>query len=296
MKFGKIDDISGVDFTLSHEHPSNERLLSDYPHPSTCNVYIGATGWTTKEWKGRFYPTKVPQAEMLDYYGKQWNSIELNTTSYRTPDALTIEKWKGKVPDDFKFCPKVVQWVSNSNSLGTENGDLEKLVEAYVQFGSYYGCAFLQLPPHFSVDKKGVLEKFLYAFPDYLDLAVELRHPSWFESESIRSETQELFIKYGYSWLITDVAGRRDVAHMRLSTNYTMVRWVGNGLVDSDYKRIDNWVDILCDWHCAGLRNVYFFTHEPDNIFSPDIASYFSEKLLEEGCFQVRGPSKLSLF
>lgn len=274
----------------------NTMVLEDYPSSETCHVHLGATGWTTREWKGRYYPTRVAQNELLHYYGKQWNSIELNTTSYRTPDTDMIDQWKSLVPEDFTFCPKVVQWVSNSKTLGTENGDNQKLFEAYTHFGDAFGAAFLQLPPHFSIEKIHILERFLYEYPAELKLAVELRHPSWFSTEENILTTQKLFIQYGYAWLITDVAGRRDVAHMRISCDYTMVRWVGNGLIKSDYTRIDRWVEILEEWQGLGLRNLYFFTHEPDNILSPDIASYFYKKLLETGKFAVRGPEKLSLF
>ena len=63
--------------------------------------------------------------------------------------------------------------------------------------------------------------------------------------------------------------------HMRLTTPIAMVRFVGNGLHPTDYTRIDEWVERIVSWQKMGLREVYFFTHEPDNLLAPDIAKVF---------------------
>lgn len=297
MKFGGVTDLSTVDFSLNSHDEVNKAILEQFSSKNKkCRVYVGATGWTTKEWKGSYYPSKLASDKMLNHYGSQFNSIELNTTAYRTPKPDLIERWRSKVPDDFRFCPKVVQWVSHSNTLGTENGDIERLIEAYQLFGDNYGSAFLQLSPRFDRTKSKILERFLDIFPDNLQLSVELRHPSWFEDQALQEDTQMMFASFNKSWLITDVAGRRDVAHMRLTTDYVVIRWVGNGLVDTDYTRIDHWVDTILRWKEYGMREIYFFTHEPDNILTPEIAAYFCSRFEHCSDIEIRGPQKLSLF
>lgn len=90
--------------------------------------------------------------------------------------------------------------------------------------------------------------------------------------------------------VITDVAGRRDVCHLRLTTNTVLVRFVGNNLHPTDYSRIDDWVRRLEYWFSNGLHQVYFFTHEPDNLMAPDLAIYLVEKLDKMGGVETRGP------
>ena len=93
------------------------------------------------------------------------------------------------------------------------------------------------------------------------------------------------------STVITDVAGRRDVCHARLTNREVVVRFVGNALHPTDYSRIDAWVERLDSWFQNGLQNVYFFTHEPDNILAPELAAYLTKKFQEKTTIKTRGPN-----
>jgi uncharacterized protein YecE (DUF72 family) len=79
--------------------------------------------------------------------------------------------------------------------------------------------------------------------------------------------------------IITDAAGRRDVVHMRLTTPNAFIRFVGNSLHDSDYKRIDQWIDRIQEWIDQGLQNCYFFMHQHEELYSPELSKYLIEKL-----------------
>jgi uncharacterized protein YecE (DUF72 family) len=96
--------------------------------------------------------------------------------------------------------------------------------------------------------------------------------------------------QYGISTVITDVAGRRDVLHQRLTTSIAMIRFVGNGLHPTDYSRVDDWIDRCLQWLDAGLQTLYFFVHEPDNKFSPELVKYFIQHLNEKGDFSLTMP------
>src|SRR6266850_894152 len=49
------------------------------------NLYVGTSGFSYKEWKGNFYPEKLPAKEMLPYYASRLPSVEINNTFYRLP-------------------------------------------------------------------------------------------------------------------------------------------------------------------------------------------------------------------
>ena len=83
--------------------------------------------------------------------------------------------------------------------------------------------------------------------------------------------------------MITDVAGRRDVLHMRLTNPILILRFVGNGLHPTDYTRADDWVLRLKSWIDQGLHAAYLFIHQPEMALVPDYTNYWAKKI-EEVC------------
>ena len=291
MKFGKLQNIDKVDFSLPSDPEENSRVLKRYDlKVEHLQFYMGCTGWSMKEWVGTVYPKNTKVKDFLRAYGRQFNSIELNTTHYRIPTEETILKWKAETPGDFKFCPKVPQTISHSRNLGVGSEQLLLFCEKIQELKEKLGCCFMQLPPYFDFARLSILEKFLEHFPNHIPLAIELRHESWFNAPDHRSALFELLEKYRVSPVITDVAGRRDVLHMRLTTPTAMVRFVGNGLHPSDFSRIDGWIDRIRLWQKEGLVTIYFFPHEPDNIQAPELAEYILNKLSKFNDILVRGP------
>lgn len=292
MKFGKLEDISSVDFSLPPDHANNEAVLMPLSvKPAT--LYVGSTGWSMPEWKGTYYPTKAPAKDFAKHYSHQWNSIEFNTTHYRIPATDTVLRWLTETADDFVFCPKIYKYISHTKDLGKGREDLTRYIDTMALLEYKLGPMFMQLPPYFDVSRLPVLEDFLDRWPAGLPLAVELRHASWYATEGPLDSLQALLAAKGHSLLLTDVSGRRDMLHMRLCGNYLMVRWVGNGLHPTDYTRIAEWRDRLTAYVQMGVEKIYFFTHEPDNILAPDIAAYLCKAVADVPLLSTRGPKLL---
>lgn len=303
MKFGKLADITKVDFNLPPDAAITKRILHTDASPKALrNAYVGCTGWSMKEWVGKVYPPATKTKDYLLFYGKQFNTIELNTTHYRIPTSTTIEQWRTSVPNDFRYCPKIPQSISHSKNLGLNEGYTAAFCDAIQGLDNKLGSCFMQLPPYFGFDRLGMLQVFLQNFPPNIPLAIEVRHQSWFEKDTNLAALFDLLEQFQVATVITDVAGRRDVLHQGLTTTSAMVRFVGNALHSSDYQRIDDWVERIAAWLEKGLKNIYFFTHEPDNILAPDLALYLVEKLQKLDGLQVRGPqfynnsTQISLF
>ena len=291
MKFGKLPDISGVDFSLPADPNGNHSFLQNLNAPSdTATVYIGCTGWSMKEWVGRVYPPGTKSGDFLKEYAKQFNTIELNTTHYRIPSFSTIERWYKESTPDFRFCPKIPQSISHKANLGLDGPEIALFAESVSGLQEKLGPCFMQFPPYFDTDRFMLLERFLNAFPTTIKLAVELRHASWFEPHATE-RLSNLLRQEKIGWVITDVAGRRDVLHQQLTHDFAMVRFVGNGLDPTDYNRIDDWVTQIQNWTSQGLPEVFFFTHEPDNILAPDLSLYLRDQLVAKTSLETRGPS-----
>lgn len=292
VKFGLLDDISGVDFTLPPDPRGTKLLLHHLPERQGLpKLYVGATGWSNKEWIGSVYPKGSKPGEFLKFYTRAFNTIELNTTHYRIPSSEMTEKWHRLAPPDFRYCPKVPQMISHRTSMAVGEERVEWFLRSVRELGDRHGCSFVQLPPYFGYDRMAVLERFLAeAWDDALPLAVEVRHPSWFENYDRMRDLFALLERYDKTAVITDVAGRRDVLHMRLTTNRAMVRWVGYGLHPTDYERLTAWAERLAHWYEQGLQEVYFFPHQPDDALVPETAQFFLEQVRQRVEVDTRGP------
>lgn len=291
MKFGKLDDISRVDFRLPEDAPRTLETLRRVGTPEgVLHSYVGATGWNMREWVGTVYPAGAKARDYLRHYARQFNTIELNTTHYRIPTADLIQRWYDESAADFRFCPKVPQTISHSRDLGVGTDQIDAFCNAVAGLQEKLGCCFVQLPPYFGLERLALLTRFLHRWPGEIPLAVELRHESWFQHPEAWEQAVDLFTQQSVSTVITDVAGRRDVLHMSVTTDTAMIRFVGNGLHPSDYRRIDEWMQRLQHWRRNGLSTCYFFTHEPDNILAPELARYLSDNLHRLEQIQGRGP------
>ena len=291
MKFGKLANIENVDFSLPPDATRNAIFFEKLEKSDEkATVYIGCTGWSMREWVGKVYPLKTKTKAYLHHYARQFNTIEFNTTHYRIPTFDMVEKWRMESADDFKFCPKIPQTISHRNDLGQASGQLLAFCESIQNLEEKMGCCFMQLPPYFAPNRSEILLKFIENFPSHISLAIEFRHEEWFKNDNLKSVSEALR-KKNMAIVITDVAGRRDVLHMEVTTDIAMVRFVGNALHATDFQRIDEWVARLNGWIDQGLKKIYFFCHEPDNVLAPDLCKYLFEKIRNNEKIETRGPS-----
>jgi len=277
MKFGKLQNIEQVDFELPTTPAITQKTLAKSEATDT-NIYFGCTGWSMKEWVGKYYPKQSKSKDFLHHYARQFNTIELNTTHYRIPTESTIKKWYEATDDHFVFAPKIPQSISHRKDFALGSGRIAQFCHAIEQLNEKLGTTFMQLPPHFRPSHLPLLTQFLDKFPTKkIPLAIEVRHADWFKDQAAWQALLQLLQQHQVGTVITDVAGRRDVLHLALTTPMVMLRFVGNGLHPTDYQRIEAWIDRLAKWMEEGLEEIYFFSHQPDNILSPEMCIFFQE-------------------
>ncbi|RTQ53680.1 DUF72 domain-containing protein [Hymenobacter gummosus] len=280
MDFGRLPDVRGIDFKLPADHPDTAPLLARAaPLSAPANIWVGCPTWTNKAWLGSWYPLGLREDQQLSYYGRQFNSLEVNVTHYRIPDAEMVRRWRAAVPADFRFCPKVPQSISHDRELYRADDLTNSFCRALENLGEQLGMAFLQLGPNFAPPQLPRLERYLLDWPQHLPLAVELRHPAWYHDPGLLAETGALLEALGKTWVLSDVAGRRDVLHQRLTTPTAFIRFNGHALHRTDYLRADAWAERLAQWLQQGLHEVYFFIHQRDVNDAPTWAQYFLQRL-----------------
>ncbi len=284
MEFGKVPEkeLKLIDLSLPPEPAGNKKVLASkraMGKTSKPPIYIGCAKWGIKEWVGKIYPAGTKDKDFLEHYVKHYNSIELNATHYQVYGPAVIAKWAEKAKGlDFKFCPKMSKSITHFGSLSDKSAVTDSFLEGIVEFGEQLGPVFIQVSDKFSPQRKDELFEYLGSLPRDVQFFLEVRHPGWF----IPQEKKDLFntlhsLKIGA--VITDVAGRRDCAHMHLTISTAFVRFVGNSLHPTDFPRIDEWVKRIKNWLDNGLKELYFFMHMHEEATSPELTVYLVDKL-----------------
>jgi uncharacterized protein YecE (DUF72 family) len=148
----------------------------------TMRVRTGTSGYSYKEWKGSFYPEKLPAAKMLGYYAERLGTVEINNTFYRMPKRETVAAWAEQVPDGFRFVLKASQRITHKKRLADAGDELAYVVESARELGEKRGPMLFQLPPFLRKDLPR-LEAFLAILPDDWRAAFEFRHASWVDDD-----------------------------------------------------------------------------------------------------------------
>ena len=145
-------------------------------------LVVGTSGYSYKEWKGTFYPEDLPAAKMLSFYAQQFESVEINNTFYRMPEAKTLAKWESEVPEGFTFVLKAPQRITHQKKLAGAEEDVRYFFEAAEALGPKLGPVLFQLPPFFRKDVER-LRDFLRRLPPKQPVGFEFRHASWEDDE-----------------------------------------------------------------------------------------------------------------
>ncbi len=275
MQFGKVEYPEQVDFTLPDDHTGTAKILKKTTN-SKLSVFVGCAKWNKQDLKG-FYPRGTK--DELEYYSRQFNSIELNATFYRIFPEDQFKKWYDKTPEGFKFFPKLVQNISHLKRL---NDDVQPYVDQYlfniIHLKEKLGTIFLQLHGNFAPKNFDRVIRFIEKWPSEMRLAVEFRHTDWFNDKAIASELYNLLEENNIANIITDTAGRRDLLHMRLTNDEAFIRYVGANH-PTDYSRLDDWVERLHTWKNLGVNHIHFFVHQNIERESPLLSAYLIKKL-----------------
>jgi uncharacterized protein YecE (DUF72 family) len=147
---------------------------------------VGTSGYAYKEWKGAFYPAKLPADEMLRFYASRLPSVEINNTFYRMPTERVLLDWAEQVPEGFRFVLKAPQRITHYARLKLEDDSLDYFLRTANVMGGRLGPTLFQLPPNFKKDLPRLTE-FIAKLPRTWRAAFEFRHESWFTDDVLEA-------------------------------------------------------------------------------------------------------------
>ena len=275
MKFGSVDNPQDIDFRLPKDHPKTKGVLNNVKDDNVPEIYVGCAKWNRADLKG-FYPRGTK--DELEYYSRQFNSIELNATFYRIFPAEQFSTWYDKTPSNFKFFPKLNQEISHWKRLNETKEIVEHYLYNAANLKDKLGTIFLQMHNNFTPKDFDRVVNFIEEWPKEVSLAIEFRHTNWYNDKSVANELYHLLETNNISNVIVDTAGRRDLMHMRLTNPIAFIRYVGANH-ETDYTRLDDWVERLKLWQEQGIKEIDFFIHQNIEKESTLLSAYFIKKL-----------------
>lgn len=216
------------------------------------HLRAGSSGFSYKEWKGPFYPEKLPAKDMLRYYAERLSTVEVNNTFYRMPKESMLEGWAAKVPDDFIFVLKASRRITHQGRLKDVEDSVAYLWKVAQALGPHLGPILFQLPPFLKKDVPR-LEAFMATLPEGLRAAFEFRHESWFADD-----VYDALREGGQALCLADMDDA-DAPALVSTTDWGYLR----------LRREDYSDDALSAWksaiHAQPWREAFvFFKHEDD--------------------------------
>lgn len=205
------------------------------------NFYVGTSGYSYKEWKGRFYPENLAAKDMLAYYASKLPAVELNNTFYRLPQPGMIESWKAQVPENFRFSVKASQGITHFRRLKDAADATKRMLDIFSGLDDRLAAVIYRMPEDFEKDLKR-LESFLKHLPPNPPAAFDFRHSTWFDEdvrELLRSENRALVISDTDELRVSHIDKTADWGYVRLRrVNYSAADlrdWISR-MKDQDWK------------------------------------------------------------
>jgi uncharacterized protein YecE (DUF72 family) len=147
-------------------------------------LYFGTSGFSYNDWVGNFYPRGMPRREWLNYYAREFNSLELNSTFYALPKLSVLEAMVDKTGKGFLFSVKANQEMTHQRQQDNRVFvAFIHMLQPFIDAGKL-GCVLAQFPYsfHFSRQNRDYLEFFRERLGD-LPVVFEFRNSQWLKPE-----------------------------------------------------------------------------------------------------------------
>jgi uncharacterized protein YecE (DUF72 family) len=230
-------------------------------------IWVGTSGYNYPEWKGSFYPEKLPAAKMLPYYAERLATVEINYTFYRTPNKEILQGWDHATPERFRLTLKAPQRITHIARLRDCAERLHFFLETAATLGPKLGALLFQLPPNFKIDL-AVFDAFLEAFPPGVVAAFEFRNRSWLDEEVYaRLKARNLALCVADSEKLT--------TPVKITADYAYFRLRDEGYQPEDIQR---WAHTVRE-QTAGCKDVYVYFKHEESGKGPEFARAFMDAL-----------------
>jgi uncharacterized protein YecE (DUF72 family) len=254
-----------------------------------ASLCIGTSAFTAAGWEGSFYPPGMKPADYLSFYATRFNSVEVDSTFYRTPSKATVQCWDKKTPHGFVFAAKIPRAITHETVLVdcdaefkqfTDVMDIlgEKLGPLLFQFGYFNKKVFVGVN-----DFLARLRPFLKKLPKDHKFAVEIRNKNWLVPQFVEAlrERGVALALIDQSWMPRPSQWFEKFDP--ITADFTYVRWLGDRKgIEAQTKvwdkvivdrraELSEWAEILGKVHQRKIQifayaNNHFAGHGPATV------------------------------
>jgi uncharacterized protein YecE (DUF72 family) len=216
---------------------------------------VGCSGWNYADWRGDIYPARLPASRWLEHYAERFDTVEVNSTFYRLPNATAVARWVEQTPPEFVFAVKASRYLTHVRRLRELRDGVARLaerIEPLISAGRL-GPVLWQLPANFHRDD----ERLAAALAETGDgrHAFEFRHESWFTAD-----VYALLREHGAALVVGDHPAR-PFQPLLATADWTFVRfhYGARGRAGNYSEReLGEWAQRLASFAVAGDAFVYF--------------------------------------
>ena len=154
------------------------------------------------------YPKELPTERWLNAYTKRFDTVELNNSFYRLPEAEQFDRWRRQVPRGFEFAVKASRFLTHFKRLIDPQEPIDRLLARAKRLGPALGPILYQLPPGW-IPPLDRFEHFLELLPRRVSArdqplrhAVEFRDPRGYEPRML-----DLLARHDVGLCVHDMPG-----------------------------------------------------------------------------------------
>jgi uncharacterized protein YecE (DUF72 family) len=187
--------------------------------------------------------------------------VELNASFYRWPKDSTFEGWRQRLPDGFTMTVKAHRGLTHFRRLQSPEPWVERFERCWRALGDRREALLVQLHPELTRDDAR-LDHFLTVMPDWIPVAVELRHASW-----DHPDVYTLLEGHGAAYVV--MSGAHLPCILRATSRLVYIRMHGPddqtmyaGSYSDDELRW--WSDRIAEWHDQHRDVLVYFNNDGD--------------------------------
>jgi uncharacterized protein YecE (DUF72 family) len=219
-------------------------------------IRVGCSGWQYTHWKGEFYPADLREASWLEHYVSTFDTVEINNSFYRLPEATTFAGWRERAPSSFLFAVKASRFLTHMKKLKDPEEPLHRFFDRARELRDHLGPVLYQLPPRWPVNL-GRLDAFLACLPEGVRHVLEFREPSWYAPEVL-----DRLERAGVALCLHDMSGS---APPRVGVGpFVYVRFHGVTRYGGRYgdEELTPWAERLAAEHASGRDVFAYFNND----------------------------------
>ena len=237
-------------------------------------VRVGCSGWQYKHWRGDFYPAGLPQSQWFAHYARTFDTVEINNSFYRLPEADTFGKWREQAAPRFLYAVKASRFLTHMKKLKDPEEPIFRFFDRANHLGPRFGPVLYQLPPRWPLNLER-LEHFLAALPRRRWQTIEFRETSWYDERVF-----ELLRRYKVALCLHDMQGSATGTmsvgpFIYVRFHHGTVKYGGR----YEDSRLDEWADWLAARSRDGLDVFAYFNNDMGG-HAPRDAVRLRERLL----------------